>query len=81
MKSTHEKKKKSDYKMRYLGGNINAKISWARLRTIATSITLKAVNESSCINSLGSNQGKKKLAYVHLFSKQGKLKNKFRLND
>ena len=79
MKSTHEKKtkkkKKSNYKMRYLGGNIYAKISWARLRTIA-------VNESSCINNLGSNQeGKKKLAYVHLFSKQGKLKNKFRLND
>lgn len=62
--------------MRYLGGNIYAKISWARLRTIA-------VNESSCINNLGSNQEgkKKKLAYVHLFSKQGKLKNKFRLND
>ena len=40
--------------MRYLGGNIYAKISWARLRTIA-------VNESSCINNLGSNQeGKKK---------------------
>ena len=55
MKSTHEKKKKSDYKMRYLGGNIYAKISWARLRTIA-------VNESSCINNLGSNQeGKKKV--------------------
>ena len=60
IKSTHEnkkkkKKKKSNYKMRYLGGNIYAKISWARLRTIA-------VNESSCINNLGSNQeGKKKV--------------------
>lgn len=53
--------------MRYLGGNIYAKISWARLRTIA-------VNESSCINNLGSNQeGKKKKSwpmFIYLANKE-----------